>query len=64
MHPAGNEKVVLAAGSRPHAHEDKERQMKKFMAVFTGNPDAMSAWRALESTERQRRETEGMYVQV
>jgi hypothetical protein len=34
--------------------------MKKFMAVFTGSPDAMSAWQALDPAERQRREAEGM----
>jgi hypothetical protein len=34
--------------------------MKKFLAVFTGNPDAMSTWQALEPAERQRREAEGM----
>ncbi len=34
--------------------------MKKFMAVFTGSPDAMSGWQALDPAERQRREAEGM----
>jgi len=34
--------------------------MKKFMAVFTGSPDAMAGWQALEAAERQRREAEGM----
>jgi hypothetical protein len=34
--------------------------MKKFLAVFTGNPDAVSIWQALEPAERQRREAEGM----
>jgi hypothetical protein len=34
--------------------------MKKFMAVFTGSPDAMAGWQALDAAERQRRETEGM----
>ncbi len=34
--------------------------MKKFMAVFTGNPGAMSAWQALDPAERQRREAAGM----
>jgi hypothetical protein len=34
--------------------------MKKFMAVFTGSPDAMGAWQALDPAERQRREAEGM----
>ena len=36
--------------------------MKKFMAVFTGSPDAMAGWQALEAAERQRREAEGMQV--
>lgn len=34
--------------------------MKKFMAVFTGSPDAMAGWQALDAAERQRREAEGM----
>lgn len=34
--------------------------MKKYMAVFTGSPDAMAGWQALDATERQRREAEGM----
>jgi len=34
--------------------------MKKFMAVFTGSPDAMAGWHALDAAERQRREAEGM----
>ena len=34
--------------------------MKKFMAVFTGSPDAMAAWQSLDAAERQRREAEGM----
>jgi hypothetical protein len=34
--------------------------MKKYMAVFTGSPDAMAGWQALDATERQRREDEGM----
>lgn len=34
--------------------------MKKYMAVFTGNPDAMAGWQALDASERQRREAEGM----
>ena len=34
--------------------------MKKFMAVFTGSPDSIAAWQALEPAERQRREAEGM----
>jgi hypothetical protein len=34
--------------------------MKNYMAVFTGSPDSMAGWQALEATERQRREAEGM----
>lgn len=34
--------------------------MKKFMAVFTGSPDAMAGWQALDAAERQRREAAGM----
>lgn len=34
--------------------------MKKFMAVFTGSPDALAAWEALDAAERQRREAQGM----
>ncbi|GAB3347111.1 hypothetical protein [Lysobacter tyrosinilyticus] len=34
--------------------------MKKFMAVFTGSPDAMAQWQALDEAERKRREAEGM----
>jgi hypothetical protein len=34
--------------------------MKKYMAVFTGSPDAMAGWQALDAAERQRREAEGM----
>ncbi|MFC5570199.1 hypothetical protein ACFPN1_09025 [Lysobacter yangpyeongensis] len=34
--------------------------MKKFMAVFTGSPDAMARWQALDEAERKRREAEGM----
>jgi hypothetical protein len=34
--------------------------MKKYMAVFTGSPDAMAGWQALDATERQRREAQGM----
>lgn len=34
--------------------------MKNYMAVFTGSPDAMAGWQALDATERQRREAEGM----
>ncbi|GAB3104672.1 YciI family protein [Lysobacter terrae] len=34
--------------------------MKKFMAVFTGAPESMAAWQALDAAERQRRESEGM----
>ena len=34
--------------------------MKKYMAVFTGSPDAMAGWQALNAAERQRREAEGM----
>lgn len=34
--------------------------MKKFMAVFTGTPESMARWQALDETERKRREAEGM----
>jgi hypothetical protein len=34
--------------------------MKKFLAVFTGSPDAMAAWQSLDESERRRRETDGM----
>ena len=34
--------------------------MKKFMAVFTGSPEALAGWQALDETERKRREAEGM----
>ncbi|QNP39700.1 YciI family protein [Lysobacter solisilvae (ex Woo and Kim 2020)] len=34
--------------------------MKKFMAVFTGSPDAMAQWQALDEAERKRREAAGM----
>ena len=34
--------------------------MKKFMAVFTGTPESMAAWQALDASERQRREAAGM----
>jgi hypothetical protein len=34
--------------------------MKKYMVVFTGSPDAMAGWQALDAAERQRREAEGM----
>jgi ribosomal protein S17 len=34
--------------------------MKKFMAVFTGTPEGMAQWQALDEAERKRREAEGM----
>ena len=34
--------------------------MKKFMAVFTGTPESMARWQALDEAERKRREAEGM----
>ncbi len=34
--------------------------MKKYMAVFTGTPESMARWNALEEGERRRREAEGM----
>ena len=33
--------------------------MKKFLAVFTGSPDAMQKWNALSEDERNRRMKEG-----
>ena len=34
--------------------------MKRYMAVFTGTPDSMARWQALDEGERKRREAEGM----
>jgi hypothetical protein len=34
--------------------------MKKYMAVFSGSPDAMAQWQSLDEAERKRREAEGM----
>ena len=34
--------------------------MKKFLAVFTGSPDAMANWQKLPEAERKRREKDGM----
>jgi hypothetical protein len=34
--------------------------MRRFMAVYTGNPDAVMRWNALDAQERQRRERAGM----
>lgn len=34
--------------------------MKRYLAVFTGTPEAMSRWQALPDAERQRRQEEGM----
>jgi hypothetical protein len=34
--------------------------MKNFMAVYTGNPQSMAAWKALAPDERARREQEGL----
>jgi hypothetical protein len=34
--------------------------MKTYMAVYTGNPQGMAAWKALSADERARREREGM----
>ena len=34
--------------------------MRKFMAVFTGSPESMARWQALDEAERKRREAEGM----
>jgi hypothetical protein len=34
--------------------------MRHYMAVFTGSPDGMKAWKALDADTRERREQEGM----
>ena len=34
--------------------------MKTYMAVFTGSPASMDAWKALDADERSRRERAGM----
>lgn len=34
--------------------------MKKFLAVYTGSPTAMSAWNALSDSEKQQRQTQGI----
>lgn len=34
--------------------------MKTFMAVFTGNPDGMAKWNALDADTRAAREKQGM----
>lgn len=34
--------------------------MKTFMAVFTGSPESMDAWKSLDAAERQKRERQGM----
>lgn len=34
--------------------------MKRFLAVFTGSPNAMSQWEKLSEPERRQRETQGI----
>ena len=34
--------------------------MKTFLAVFTGSPDAMEAWKALDPAQREAKEKAGM----
>ncbi|MCX7894011.1 MAG: hypothetical protein N2544_16790 [Burkholderiales bacterium] len=34
--------------------------MKRFLAVFTGSPEAMAAWEKLPESERQQRQSAGM----
>jgi hypothetical protein len=34
--------------------------MKRYLAVFTGSPNAMAAWEALPETQRQQRQAEGI----
>jgi len=34
--------------------------MKKFLAVFTGSPEAMDAWKAMEPKQREEKEKAGM----
>ena len=34
--------------------------MKTFLAIFTGNPDAMATWKALDAATRAAREREGL----
>jgi hypothetical protein len=38
----------------------EEKSMKNFMAVFTGHPDGMAQWKALDDATRAAREKEGM----
>lgn len=33
--------------------------MKTFMAVFTGSPESMGAWKSLDAAEREKRERQG-----
>ena len=34
--------------------------MNRYLAVFTGSPDAMARWATLPDAERQKRQTEGV----
>lgn len=34
--------------------------MKQFLAVYTGTPDGFEKWKALDETERKKREEKGM----
>lgn len=34
--------------------------MKRYLAVFTGSPNAMTQWEALPEAERQKRQAEGV----
>jgi hypothetical protein len=34
--------------------------MKRFLAVYTGTPEAMARWKSLPESERQKREAEGL----
>lgn len=34
--------------------------MKRYLAVFTGSPDAMARWESLPEAEHQKRQSEGM----
>lgn len=34
--------------------------MKKYLAVFTGSPDAMASWSALPEAQKKQRETAGV----
>jgi len=38
--------------------------MKRYLAVYTGSPEAMDAWKALDPDERQEREHAGMVAWV